>query len=66
MTTQDNNPLDAYGTIGVQLYDPAAMKMREAMRAWLRAFEEMYGLPRSFQTVAERQGDLKRTGHTDR
>jgi hypothetical protein len=58
--------LDGYGTIGVQLYDPAAMRMREAIRSLLRAWEEMHGLPRSFQTVAERNGDLKKSGHHNR
>lgn len=58
--------LAGYGTIGVSLYDPAAMEVRNALRALLRAWEEMHRLPRSFQTVAERAGELKRTGHTDR
>lgn len=62
---QSKQPLAGYGTI--TSYDPAAMKVREAMRAWLRAFEDMHGLPRSFQTVAERNGGLeKKAGHHHR
>jgi hypothetical protein len=30
-----------------------ALKFRETMRAQLRAFEDMHGLPHSFQTKAE-------------
>lgn len=64
---QDTESLLAQcGTIGMPLYDPAAMKVREALRALLRAHEEMYNLPRSFQTVAERNGELKKTGHHNR
>lgn len=53
MTIEQHNPaLDTGGTI--TLYDPAAMRVREAMRAWLRAWEDMHGLPHSFDTRAER------------
>lgn len=35
-------------------HDPAAMRVRNAMRDLLRAWEEMYNLPRTFQTKVER------------
>lgn len=57
-------PLAACGTM--MMYDPAAMEVRNALRMLLRAYEKMYGLPPSFQTVAERQGELKKTGHHNR
>lgn len=63
MTTQ-HKPLDGYGTISV--YDPAALKVREAMLALLRAWEDMHSLPRSVPTRAERAGDLKKDGHHNR
>lgn len=64
MTTIEQ-PLDTGGTI--TLYDPAAMRVREAMLALLRAWEEMYGLPRSIPTRAERTGDVKPDkGHHNR
>lgn len=50
MTTPQQH-LDGYGTIMV---DPAAMRVREALLALLRSWEEMHGLPRSVPTRAER------------
>lgn len=64
MTTLPPQPLDAQGTI--EPYDAGAMKVREALLALLRAWEEAYNLPRSIPTRAERSGDLKKTGHHNR
>lgn len=50
--------VDRNGTI--HLYDQAALEVRNAMLALLRAWEEMYGLPRSVPTRAERAGEAKR------
>ena len=49
------------------LYDHAALEVRNAMLALLRAWEEMYGLPRSIPTRAERTGEPKQDkGHHNR
>lgn len=50
--TIENPAFDACGTI--TLYDPDAMRVRNAMRDWLRAWEDYHNLPRSFDTRAER------------
>lgn len=53
MTIEQSNPaLDGCGTM--VLYDPEAMRLRNAMREWLRAFEDYHKLPHSFETRAER------------
>jgi hypothetical protein len=49
--TTSQQPLDARGTIDA---DPAAMEVRNAMLAWLRAWEQMHNLPRSIPTLRER------------
>lgn len=56
--------LDNYGTIAV--HDPAALRVREALLALLRAWEEMHELPRSIPTRAERLGEFKKEGHHNR
>lgn len=57
--------LDSQGTIGV--HDPAALRVREALLALLRAWEEMHTLPRSIPTRAERLKDLPSDkGHHNR
>ena len=43
--------LDGYGTIDPYI---AAMRVRDALLALLRAHEDMYNLPRSVPTRAER------------
>lgn len=64
MTTIEQH-VDSNGTMN--LYDPAAMRVREAMLALLRAWEEMYALPRSIPTRAERAGEMKQDkGHHNR
>jgi hypothetical protein len=45
-------PLDARAIMGT--INPAAMEVRNAMLAWLRAWEDMHGLPRSIPTLRER------------
>lgn len=50
MTTQQH--IDTYATMGTA--DPAAMRVREAMLALLRAWEDMHNLPRSVPTRRER------------
>lgn len=44
------------GTIAV--HDPAALRVREALLALLRAWEEMHALPRSIPTRAERLKEI--------
>jgi hypothetical protein len=44
--------IDSHGTMGT--INPAAMEVRNAMLAWLRAWEDMHGLPRSIPTLRER------------
>ena len=56
MTIEQN--VDSSGKI--VLYDQAALEVRNAMLALLRAWEEMYGLPRSVPTRAERTGEPKK------
>ena len=48
------------------LHDEAAMKVRNAMRELLRAWEEMYNLPRTFQTKVERGEAGAKEGHHNR
>lgn len=43
--------LDASGTLWL---DQDAMQVREKLRNLLRTWEDIHGLPRSFQTSAER------------
>lgn len=50
------SPLDGYGTIGV--HDPKALRLREALLAVLRAVEDIYDLPRSIPTRAERLKEI--------
>ena len=50
MTTAPQ-PFDSYGTI---MTDAAAMRVREALLALLRSWEDMHNLPRSVPTRAER------------
>lgn len=52
--------LDGCGTIDARL---AAMRVRDALLALLRAHEDMYGLPRSVPTRAER--GLERGGRAE-
>lgn len=57
MTTYNSIDIaNSSGTIAV--HDPKALRMREAILAALRAFEDMYDLPRSIPTRAERLKDL--------
>jgi hypothetical protein len=58
--TAPDQPLDAYGTM--MLTYEAAMKLREQLRGALRALEEGYGLPHSFQTWRERNPYSARGG----
>lgn len=72
MTT--TQPLDAHGILSEEQITTAiraamrenAMRVREAKLADLRAWEELWDLPRSIPTRAERNGDLKKTGHHNR
>lgn len=68
MTTQQDTEqlLTAYGTMNLPLYDPAAMKVREALMALTRAWCEMHRLPQPHQTAAERNGEIKKNGHHNR
>lgn len=43
-----------------------AMRVREAKLADLRAFEDLYDLPRSIPTWGELNGRPKKTGHHNR
>lgn len=48
------------------IHDDAAMRVRNAMRDLLRAWEEMYNLPRTFQTKVERGEAPAKEGHHNR
>lgn len=43
-----------------------ALRVREAMLAWLRAFEDMHDLPRAVPTKVERGEAPPKTGHHNR
>jgi hypothetical protein len=43
-----------------------ALRVREAMLAWLRAFEDMHDLPRAVPTKVERGERDAKTGHHNR
>lgn len=49
--TAPQSPLDSYGTL---MADAAAMRVREALLALLRSWEDMHGLPRSVPKRLER------------
>ena len=55
--TIDNNAI-----LMPELTRDQVLKYREALRAQLRAFEDMYHLPHSFQTKAEADSDLRARG----
>jgi hypothetical protein len=55
-------PLDTRDTMERE----KALRVREAMLAWLRAFEDMHDLPRAVPTKVERGERDAKTGHHNR
>lgn len=60
--------MNGFGTIDnaailmPELTRDQVLKYREALRAQLRAFEDMYQLPHSFKTKAEMDAELRARG----
>lgn len=64
--TAPQQTLDGYGTITTDLYDPATMRVRNAILELLRAWEDLNNLPRAVPNKFEREGIKPDRGHHNR